>query len=237
MYPLQATMLLATVSASLFCGQIQADPIAPTDLDGLALGAKIVGPVGPEVETTFVNLTDQGIGDLISSVSCPGGIAQCVPPNNPTGTIYTYAHQVTPGVDLPNDPPFPSPDVITALDDVEQFRLGFVAEGFSGIAGFSFTDAASALGTPDAITIEHLDDGSLAWNVSTDAWDTGESITLFWQTTQPPSGPGGTYIINNGVTVGSGAGPLPIPVPEPGTAVILAGLMVLVCTRTTPDRD
>jgi len=191
-----------------------------------------VGPVGPEVDATFVNAGGDGVGDLISSVSCPDGFAACMPPNNPQGTIYTYAHTATPGVDLPNDPPFPSPDTILPLDDVTQFGLGFAAEGFNGVAGFSFSEAAAAVGTPGAVAIERLDDGSLVWSVSTDDWDTGEPITFFWQTMQPPSGPGGIYAISNALTSGSGNGPLPIPVPEPGSAVLVGFAAIGVLWRS-----
>ena len=214
-----SVMVLATVS-------VHAGPVVATNFDSLTLGAKIVGPVGPEVETTFVNDDGNGVGDLVSSVSCPEGFDACLPGNNAPGTIYTYSHTATPGVDTHNDTPFPLPDTILPLNDVNQFQLGFSAEGFNGVAGYSFSQSVGALGTPDAITAEHDDnDGSLQWTVSTDAWDTGEPITFFWQTTQPPQGPGGIYSISNATTSGSGNGPLPTPVPEPGCGLWL-GLAV-----------
>lgn len=219
---------------ALLVAPLNADPVDAIDLDNLLLGAKIVGPVGPEVETTFENVNGDGVSDLVSSVSCPDGIAVCDPPTDAPGTIYTYVHSVTPGVDTHNDIPFPLPDTIFPLDDVNLFQLSFAAEGFNAagsVAGFSFSEAASALGTPGAISIEHLNDGSLAWTISTDDWDTGEPITFFWQTTQPPIGPGGIYSISNGITSGSGNGPLPRPVPEPGSAALLSLAMLGVVWR------
>lgn len=210
------------VLIAVMAGGVTAQSITATDLDGLALGAKIVGPVGPEVETSLINPAGESLGDLSSSVSCPDGFAQCTPPSNPAGTIYTYVHTVTPGVDLPNDGPFlPNPDVVIAFDDVTEFGLGFEAVGFNGVAGYRFSDAAAALGGADAFDIEQLGDGSLLWTLSTNDWDVGESISFFWQTTQPPSGPGGVYSISDGLATGSGAGPLPTAVPEPGTAAML----------------
>ncbi|MGF1602288.1 MAG: exosortase, PEP-CTERM interaction domain protein [Thermosynechococcaceae cyanobacterium] len=184
--------------------------IDSTNLDSLTLGEMIVGPVGPTVETTLANASGEGIGDLISSVSCPAGFAACTPPTNPAGTIYTYQHRVTPGVDLPNDAPFPSPGTILPLTNVREFRLNFPAAGFNGIAGYRFSDATTAGAEIDT---ELLDDGSLVWRLGENSgWDTGESITFFWQTTQPPSGPGGSYGIANDSQSGTAQGPLPIPV-------------------------
>ena len=111
-------------------GSAVAVTIEATNLDGLSLGVKIVGPVGPDVETSFVNTSGEAVGDLSSSVSCPSGFSACIPPDNPAGTIYTYIHVVTPGVDLPNDPPFPAPDVSVPFDQVTEFTLGFPATGF-----------------------------------------------------------------------------------------------------------
>lgn len=214
--------------------QAQAASFASTDLDSLSLGATIVGPVGPEVETTFVNADGEGIGDLTSSVSCPAGFSACVPPENPASTIYTYIHQVTPGVDLPNDPPFPAPGVVLPINDAEVFRLTFPAEGFNGVAGFSFSEAAAALAPESELTVEEASDGSLVWKTSDAAgWGTGETISFFWQTTQNPSGPGGIYSLAGDGQTSTANGPLPTPVvveveqpgvevPEPGAIAPLA---------------
>ncbi|MEO1378442.1 MAG: exosortase, PEP-CTERM interaction domain protein, partial [Cyanobacteria bacterium J06635_10] len=178
--------------------RVNAASLIPTNFDDLNLGATIVGPVGPEVETSLVNSSNQGLGDLTSSVSCPPGFTSCVPPENPQGTIYTYVHQVTPGVDFPNDAPFSEPENAIAFNNVQEFSLGFNASGFNGVAGYSFSEAQNAIGSDASFDIEQLDDGSLAWTLSGgEAWDTNssnpETVTFFWQTTQAPSGPGGTY--------------------------------------------
>ncbi len=187
--------------------------ITATDLDGLDLGATIVGPVGPTVDTTLTNSAGEGIGDLINSVSCPAGFTTCTPPTNPIGTIYTYRHRVTPGVDFPNDPPFPSPGNILPLSNVREFRLNFAAAGFNGVAGYSFANADQVLNDGVEITTEQLDDGSLTWRLPENSgWDTNEEITFFWQTTQPPSGPGGSYGLANKSQSGTAQGPLPVPV-------------------------
>ena len=214
---------------TLDVGHAGAVPIAATDLNTLTLGAKIDGPVGPEVNTSLVNATGQkSLGDLESSVSCPAGSMPCVPSTRPAGTIYTYVHDVTPGVDSPNDAPFPQPSVVP-FNDVTEFSLGFPAEGFNRVAGFSFPDAAAA---EETFGIELLSDGSLEWTANGTGWDTGEKIAFFWQTTQPPSGPGGVYTASNAITSGTGAGPLPAPIPEPATfGLMLSGIIALLVRR------
>lgn len=217
----------------LDAGHVGAVSLTATNLDSLTLGARIVGPVGPEVNTSLVNATGDSLGDLESSVSCPAGFAACVPPTNPPGTIYTYVHDVTPGVDSTNNAPFlPQPPVVP-FNDVTEFSLGFDAAGFNGVAGFSFSGAADAGGT---FGIELLSDGSLVWTANGTYWGTGEKIAFFWQTTQPPSGPGGVYEASNGITSGTGAGPLPTPVtapiPEPATfGLMLLGIIALLIER------
>lgn len=208
--------------------------IEATNLDGLSLGVKIVGPVGPDVETSFVNGSGEAVGDLSSSVSCPGGFSACVPPDNPAGTIYTYIHVVTPGVDLPNDPPFPAPDVSIPFDQVTEFALGFPATGFNGVAGYSFGEAVGALVTDAAISIDLGTDDILTWTLpDASEWGTGETISFFWQTTQPPSGPGGSFGISNASGQGLAAGgpipaAIPVVVPEPGTLLLMLGTVLFV---------
>ncbi len=189
--------------------------IVATDLSTLSLGAKIVGPVGPDVETTLIfndtggNLV--GIADLSSSVSCDARFVDCsnTAVSGFSDVIYTYQHQIIPGEDLENDPPFPSPDRVVPFDDVTEFRLQFPAHGFNGVAGFDFDQVNTATGNTN-IDIEQLADGSLVWTLPSGlGWDTNESITFFWQTTQRPSGPGGVYAATNQTLNGAGNGPIP----------------------------
>ncbi|MEL6603706.1 MAG: exosortase, PEP-CTERM interaction domain protein [Cyanobacteria bacterium J06614_10] len=218
--------------------------IDPQDFDQLNLGAKIVGPVGPEVEATFINAEGEGIGDLVSSVACPTGFVSCVPPQNPAGTTYTYIHVVTPGVDFPNDPPFPAPETVLPLSETEVFRLAFPATGFNGVAGYSFSEADSALGSENEPTVEATEEGGLAWRIPTLAeWSSGERITFFWQTDRNPSGPGGTYGLagtdaDGDAQSGTAAGPLPMlfranRVPEPSAIAPLALLGASLLTLRT----
>ena len=224
---------VATVLTTLFIGSSLANAtiITTTDLDSLSIGAKIVGPVGPDVEVSLIDQNGNSVGDLSSSVSCPDGFITCAPANNPAWTIYTYMHTVIPGVDNPNDSPFPNPPIVISFDNVIGFNLGFEAVGFNGVAGYSFTDANSANIT---FNLELTTQGELKWNTNSDGWDTGEEITFFWQTTQPPSGPSGTFNVNNKSGTASGRGPIPtaLPVPEPTSfGLILLGLIGVIFFR------
>lgn len=240
----KALLLSATAIIGLLLPTLSAAALVPSNLDELPLGEKIVGPVGPDVETTFINGDGDGIGDLSSSVSCPAGFTSCIPPENPPGTVYTYIHEVTPGVDLPNDPPFPSPETVLPIDDARRFQLGFEAAGFNGVAGYSFSEAESALDSDEALTIAETEDGRLVWTIPMSAaWNEGETISFFWQTSQNPSGPGGEYALASEEQAGTAAGPLPVPVessavPEPSAIAPLVFLgLGLIARKGMCDRS
>lgn len=230
-----AAALLGLMLGFAWGGPASAAPVAAVDFDTLELGATIVGPVGPEVETTFVSGGGDGLADFSSSVSCPSGFGECAPTT--PGALFTYVHRVIPGIDLPNDPPFPAPGTVLPFDDVSLFRLDFSAAGFTGLAGYSFSEAESALEPGSSIAIELEDDGSLSWTLSAGAgWDSAEPLTFFWTTTQGPSGPGGLYALQNAEASGTANGPLPIPlpapIPEPNAALLFClGLGALLTTR------
>ena len=198
--------------------------ISPTDLNAYPLGENIIGPVGSTVDASFVNSLGESLGDIRGGVACPEGFVTCVPADNPAGTIYTYVYEIAPGVDaFPNDTPFPQPPLASPpFDKTTVFQLDF-SPGSNGIAGFDFTQADNSLGANANFQIELLDD-TLTWTVSggDSDWNTGEVITFFWQTTQPPAGPGKVYEISNGNDTGGAIGPNPAAVPAPGPLPLLA---------------
>ncbi len=206
--------------------------ITPTDLNALALGASIVGPVGPTVDASFLNAANDSLGDMRGGVACPAGFAVCAPPANPAGTIYTYIYEIAPGVDaFANDPPFPQPPLASpAFDQVVRFQLD-LAPGSNGVAGFDFAQANNALGNGADFQIDLLND-VLTWTVSggNSDWNTGEIITFFWQTTQPPTGPGNVYAISNASDTGHAVGPSPAPLPvvSPGSLSLLGLFLPLL---------
>ncbi len=77
-----------------------------------------------------------------------------------------------------------------------------------------------------------LENGRLIWTAPVGSnWNTGETLSFFWQTSQPPIGPGGVYTASNDTQVGSAMGPFPVPiptVPESNSYWSLIGLAVAI---------
>ena len=196
-----------TTSAS---SDAPSDPrtLVASDFGELSLGARIEGPVGPEVEASII-ANGRSIGDIVSYVACPAEYKECIPEDNPEGTIYTYVHTVRPGVDEPNDPPFTRP---VGLDEVEAatiFETVREARGFNGAIGFDRDEAEQALGPDGTIRVQN-DNGALTWRiVGGDSWSTGEPITFFWQSTQPPAGPAEAFALRADEKIAMASGPFP----------------------------
>jgi hypothetical protein len=119
--------------------------------------------------------------------------------------VYTYTHTVIPTI------------------EAEEFNTQFDVGGFIGIAGYSFSNAAT-FGAPNlgigAFSISEDPDGTIDWTVSPDwDWDPGEAILFFFVSSNPPSSILGTYKLKNDTfqgTVQSYA-----PTPEPGSLMLL----------------
>ena len=186
--------------------------VEPGDFGNLELGAKIVGPQGPEVKTSLSN--EAGIlADITSYVACPAGMTECDPATAPEGTIYTYVHQVFPGEDMD-----PSTGAGEGPDDVDvEAATGFLMTGpahvFNGIAGFSKAEAIAAAGEAVQVAITCDADGGLVWTVNAgdggNQWEDAEPLTFYWQSTLPPAGPAQRYEIRANDVGGTGNGPYP----------------------------
>lgn len=198
-------------------------PVSAIDLAELSLGPSVIGPVGPTVDSGFT-VGDVTFGDFSGGAICPAGFADCVPPTNPEGTIYTYVQSVSPGADVtPNDPPFPNAANLADPGSVSFYGLDFSPAGFNGIAGYDFAQASLADVT---FEITRGAGGVLNWDVAPGGeWTAGETITFFFQSTQAPSGPGGAYVIGNADVTAVAAGPLPTPVPLPPAALLLGAAL------------
>lgn len=227
-------ILTGAALALAFPGGAMAATLDAVDLAALDLGPAIVGPVGVTVDSGF-DADGLNFGDFSGGALCPVGFAECLPPANPAGTIYTYVQSVTPGADpVPNDPPFPNADEMGDPDPVAFYRLGFDPAGFNGVVGYDFSEAAAA---GVSFMIE-ADASGITWTTEDGGdWTSGETISFFFQSTQNPSGPGGVYQIGNDAFTASAAGPLPTelpvttPIPLPagallfGTALLGLGLL------------
>ena len=199
---------IATVAGTLAlgaCGSPEPEPApSPTptvaaprtlvgaDLDLSTLGARIVGPQGPEVETVL-SAGNRQIGTLVSYVACPDGVDECKPGEMPEGTVYTYVHRVTLAEEDDAEEPATGPEVVEAPPTL--FRTTRQAAGFNESIGYVTAEAEAVLGDPDAISISN-DNGSLIWRVVRGpGWTPGGTVTFWWQSTLPPKGPAEAYLV------------------------------------------
>lgn len=182
--------------------------LVASDLGEIELGAKIEGPVGPEVEASII-VGGRSIGDIVSFVACPAEYDECDPEELPEGTVYTYVHTIRPGVDDPNDPPFMRPVGLDEVEDATMFSTVREAAGFNGAIGYNREQAEAALGPNGVIRVSD-DNGTLNWRiVGGDGWSTGEPITVFWQSTLPPEGPAEAYALRADEKIAMASGPFP----------------------------
>jgi hypothetical protein len=126
------------------------------------------------------------------------------------GTQYTYVHTINP-----------------TLDDNFLVNTQFVVDGFTGIAGWSFSDAVNAGGLGDGTDFSiNSVGGQLNWLTqfvggNGDGWDAGEAITFFFVSTHPPGL--GDY---NLLSTEAGTGTSFAPVPEPGSLALIGSGLV-----------
>ena len=198
-----------------------AAPLAPIDLDGLALGPLVEGPVGVSVDSSFV-AGEVATGDFSGGAACPAGFAECAPPTNPADTLYTFVQTVVPGVDaVANDAPFASEAPAVDPGPVVSYTVAFRPAGFTGAAGYSVSDATAA---GVELALDRPASGELVFSVTSGEWTMGETLRFFFETTQPPSGPGGAYALG-GEPAGVAPGPLPAPIPLPAGLPLLVGAL------------
>ncbi len=191
--------------------------ITTTNYDSLSNVGSLVdlGGGATSVSTPLMtaDLTSQGgsapfsLGSVLTSVYL-----------NASG-VYTYVMKVTP-----------------AGTSDKEFNTGFVIDGFTGVAGYSFADATAdgatgALGTTTGAdrSFSTLNvDGRIDWTVYSTAqvldglWNNAskiKGITFFYQST---SGPGsGTFnFMASQAASGTGVGAV-APVPEPASLFLL----------------
>lgn len=181
------------------------------DFTELALGAKIVGPQGPEVTGALSNEAGN-FADIRSYVACPAGMDPCNPATAPAGTVYTYVHVVYPGEDNDDDTGSGPGNSSSDIERAQAFRMTRPAHGFTGEAGYAKAEALAAIG-PKADVVITCDAGKIVWTVSAgdggDQWEQREPLTFYWRSTLPPAGPARAYAIEANYTHASGMGPYP----------------------------
>jgi hypothetical protein len=203
-----------------------------------ALTSTDLGTIGGLLDV----LVDSSTGDILTPPSYIFGVQDFgdleneVYQDNETG-IYTYLHTVT-----PQDPGISPPDV----DNIARFVTAYTPLGYDSsmhLAGWDYTDALGAGGAGDGTDFVLFETvhGRLAWLTDpesgtpglNEAWDAGEAITVFFQSTLPPTEVGNynMNIENLGTgqdAVATGLSFAPGVIPEPSTFFLLGSAMVVL---------
>ena len=135
------------------------------------------------------------------------------------GTQYTYVHTVNP-----------------SLNNNQLLNTAFNIAGFTGTAGWSFSDSAGAGGSGAGdFVINDFD--QLSWTSLIGpgfGWDANESISFFFVSTRPPTI--GDYNLI-GLESGTAQSFSPSPVPEPGSIALLGSGLVGLYTAMRRRRS
>jgi PEP-CTERM motif len=210
-----AMSLLAARDASAISIQLQQIEITPVDLDSWE-GGSIVRSHTSLFKTGFTPSTG---GEIASDVFFDGF------------NRYTYAHRVTSYLDFYSAGDIHIADFVTLSPS-----------RFTGIAGWSFSDALRAGGTgtdTDFRVINDIGNNFFLWTTHAGWWAAFEPIQFFFVTGITRSCPSfdphcsvgtgpfeiGPFTLPNGVIVGGAASSL-TPVPEPGSIALLGSGLV-----------
>ena len=186
---------------------------------GLALSVTIAQPAWA-VSVTPTDLASVGLGAQVGAM-----MDDFTPPPSSLGDATTrvffdgiqYVYQQT---------------VFPTGPQAFAFNTEFSVSGFTGVAGWRFSDAsaAGAGGTAAAFHIENTGGQLLYMALPSGAlghWNAFEPITFFFVSTMPPTIKSyGLLSINQGLKLGSAEGLAPVP--EPGSIALFgSGLVAL----------
>ncbi|RPF70221.1 hypothetical protein [Aurantiacibacter spongiae] len=195
-------------------------------LRNIPLGPRIAGPGGPETTTVLTAADGTVLGQMVSYVACPApegseddmaeadadpAPGQVTPPEGECdtaaqaeGALYTYVHRIGLG-----RPDMEAPDPAAPVPQTMVFRMTRPAAGFANVIGYDVEQAREALGDDADIKVQ-LDNGQLVWRVvGGDGWRDGETLTFFWQSTQPPEGSAKAYELQMDSLTASANAPWP----------------------------
>ncbi len=158
------------------------------DFASLELGARLAGS-----ERSYELRGPGGAGAIMRSyVACPANTEPCEADELGEGEAFTYVLQVEP----------------TAGTSV--LRTASAVDIHNNIAGFDVSSAEAALSDAGARLAVTCEEGALVWGViGGRGWDAGETLTLFWQSRQPPVEREGAYELVAAGELATGPGLVP----------------------------
>lgn len=198
---------------------------------GLALSLAVARPASA-VPVSPADLATVGLGAPVGGVMIDDFTAAVPPPPNIgdattrvffDGTQYVYTQQVFPNGDL---------NFV--------FSTEFNVSGFTGLAGWRFSDAAAA-GAGGGAGDFHIENigGRLMWAAmfggAFGEWNAFEPITFFFASTLPPTIKNYSLFTLNPLELGSAQGLAPVP--EPGSIALFGSGLVALYTAIRRRRS
>lgn len=197
------TSMVWLVAAALVVGlaatSAKAAVTTVADLNDITLGSEVASATEDLTTVSLLGFGARNAGTVVSRVFEDNG-------------LYTYTYEVTP----------------SGMNHISHFNTGFEPLMFTGTAGWDFTQSANAgMGGVGAFTLVQDPDGTLDWSSVDEPseWNSGETITFFYQSEWAP-GPKDVLNIINGRSA-SGLGIVPIPEPASASLLGVLGLAML----------
>ncbi len=168
-----------------FSPKANAATVTPTNLNGITLGGSVAGPL-----TSVFKGYDASTATVVTFADMTGQVFD-------NSGIYTYRFTVTPADGTGGT---------FQEEHVKKFNTNFSVEGFTGVAGWDYTQPPSYGGPSGSggFAVTQLSNGTRYWiaaptgtNAQAEWWNAADPVTFFFQSTKAPAGPGSYGLADN----------------------------------------